>query len=197
MRNLLTTLVAFLCGSLIGCGTSPPFPDTVVKDVNRKIEFGVLQADPDVYKGQVIQLAGRIIGVEQLEKGTLLVVHQLPIVERPIHGPAESGARTGEFAVLFPGRMAPVDAAPGNRIIVVGTIQGAQETLREGTLKKGPYLVARCLHVWETAGEEIYDYLVKHGGEEGDSSQIQQTYCVKDVSGPKEEGRTLRTGVSS
>lgn len=181
MKSLLTTLIAILCSSLIGCAASPLFPETALQDVNRKMEFGVLQANPDIYKGQVIQLAGRIIGVEQLKEGTFLIVHQLPMAEHPIYGPAESGARTGEFAVLFPGRMAPVDAAPGNRIIVVGTIQGAQETLREGTSQNEPYLVARCLHVWETAGEEIYDYLVKHGGEEGDSSQIQQTYCVREA----------------
>lgn len=179
MKTLLTTLIAILSSSLIGCTTSSLFPETALQDVNRKMEFGVLQAHPDVYKGQVIQLAGRIIGVNQVREGTFLVVHQLPIVERPIYGPAESGARTGEFAVLFPGRLASVDAAPGNRVIVVGTIQGTQEITREGTSQKEPYLVARCLHIWETAGEEIYDYIVKHGGEEGDSSQIQQTYCVR------------------
>ena len=69
---------------LAACTTPPMFPASFEKDVNPTIGFGVLQAHPDVYRGQVVHLAGRVLSVEQRKEGTFLVVHQLPIVKRPM-----------------------------------------------------------------------------------------------------------------
>lgn len=174
---LINHVIGLAILSLVGCATTPLFPGTVMRDVDSKVEFGALTATPDVYKGRVIQLAGRIVGVEQRAEGTVIAVHRLPIATHPIYGPVERNGRNGDFTVLFPGKLQPADAVAGNRIMVIGTTKGPQDIEIAGVAKSTPHLLARCVAIWETAGEEISDYIVRHGGDF--YPQIEQTYCTK------------------
>ena len=53
-------------------------------------EFGVLQAKTDVFKGRVVQLAGRIVGIEKSASGTIILARELPVEKHPVFGPAET-----------------------------------------------------------------------------------------------------------
>ena len=176
-KGLSFVLGMFLIAwGLNACASQPLFPVAVLKDADPVVDFGVLKAEPDTYKGRVLQLAGRIVGVEDTTDGTLIVVHELPIAEHPVYGPVETGVATGEFAVFFPGKLKPQDAVAGNRLVVIGRIQGSRSLRVQGVPQTVPYLVARCAAIWATGGEEIYTYLVRHGGD--NYPQIEQTYCA-------------------
>ena len=47
-----------------GCSTPSLFPPDATSNLVPS-EFGVVQAQPDVFKGRVVQMAGRIVGVEE------------------------------------------------------------------------------------------------------------------------------------
>lgn len=131
-----------------------------MKDVDPRVEFGVLKAQPDVYKGRLVQLAGRIVDIEQEPNGTLLVVRNLPIKNnKPMDSVEESAQPSERFAVLYPGKIDPAGLRFGDEIVVVAQVQG-EKSLRPlaGLYERPPYMVASCMHVWKTGGDNISDF---------------------------------------
>jgi outer membrane lipoprotein len=143
------------CVSLVGfvlifsACTTQLFPSSVTQDV-KPTEFGVLVAQPDVYRGQVVQLGGRIVGSEAVTEGTLIRVQELPVQHHPEYGPAETGRPSSEFTILYPGTIDPAGLWFGNKLIVVAVAQGARTLNIDGVRKSEPYVVAKCMHVWKT-----------------------------------------------
>src|SRR5574342_154900 len=84
-----------------GCSTPSLFPPEATRDA-APLEFGVLEAKPDVFKGRAVQLAGRIVGVEQSADGILIRAQELPLEQYPVYGPAETTKGTSEFAIMYP-----------------------------------------------------------------------------------------------
>ena len=78
MKVPLTSMIGILGIVSVGCSTPSFFPPEATRDVTA-LEFGVLEAKPDVFKGRVVQLAGRIVGVEQSADGILIRAQELPI----------------------------------------------------------------------------------------------------------------------
>jgi starvation-inducible outer membrane lipoprotein len=152
MNALAKSVITLMAFSLTACATGP-FPSSAMKDVDPKVDFGVLKAQPDVYKGRAVQLAGRIVDVEPVEGGTLIVARSLPVRgNQPVESITEPERPTGKFAFLYPGKIPPADLQFGNEFLVVAQMQG-EKTRRE------PYLVARCVHVWRTGPlDEISDF---------------------------------------
>src|SRR5690242_1935958 len=100
--------VAFLisAGLIMGCSPQALFTPDVTQDLAPS-QFGVLQAQPDVFKGRVVQLAGRIVGVEESAAGFLIRAQELPFKEHPAYGPAETTKPTPEFAIAYNGKLDP------------------------------------------------------------------------------------------
>ena len=153
----LVAVIALLC-LIAGCGPTRIFSADVLQGVDRSFDFAKWRANPNADKGRKVELGGRIISGEPSESGTLLLVMQLPIVSRPVYGPVESKRRTGEFVVFFPGRLEDPVMTAGNRLIVVGTTDGAREVNVEGERRTTPYITAQCVHIWQTQGREIADF---------------------------------------
>ena len=118
--------------TVIGCAPTTPFPPKAMEKVAPNFDFDAWkEASPTNVSGKSdsgtkVQLGGRIVQVNPSEKGTLVVAEQLPIANRPVYGPTDTGQRTGsyEFALQYAGEL-PADALRfGNRFIVVGTTQG-------------------------------------------------------------------------
>ena len=63
-------------------------------------EFGVLQAKTDVFKGRVVQLAGRIVGIEESASGTIILARELPVEKHPVFGPAETNKPTSHLLFI-------------------------------------------------------------------------------------------------
>jgi hypothetical protein len=64
----------------------------------------------------------------------------------------------------------------GNRFIIVGTTTSRRPVLVNGIPKTEPFIIADCIHIWQTAGAEIAEFKEDAGG--GYSSLPEATYCV-------------------
>jgi starvation-inducible outer membrane lipoprotein len=178
----LTTLT--LCAMLSACAVHTPFPPEVMEKVSPTFHFEAWRdAGPTNESGKsdagiIVQLGGRIVQAIKNSKGIVMVAAQLPIVNRPVYGPTEDVKRTGdyEFAFLYPGELEPLDLMKGNRFIMVGTTTGRRPVLVNGIPKTEPFLIADCIHVWQTGGAEIAEFKEDVGG--GFSPLPQTTYCV-------------------
>jgi hypothetical protein len=125
-----------------------------------------------------IELGGRIVQATRSGKGIVIVAEQLPIVNHPVYGPTEDVHRTGdyEFAFLYPGELEMLDLMRGNRFMIVGTTTSRQPVVVNGVPKTEPFLIADCIHVWQTGGAEIAEFKEDAGG--GFSPLPENTYCV-------------------
>jgi len=108
----------------------------------------------------------------------VIVAEQLPIVKHPAYGPTEDVKRTGdyEFAFLYPGELDLRALRRGNRFIIVGTTTSRRPVLVNGVTKTEPFLIADCIHVWQTGSAEIAEFKEGVGG--GYSPLPEKTYCV-------------------
>lgn len=177
MRRIPIVSLALAVGILTaGCSTPSLFPPNVAGS-SATPEFGVLEAKPDVFNGRVVQLAGRIIGVEQSERGTLILAHELPMEKHPAYGPTETSEHTPSFAILYQGTVDPNALWYGNKLVVIAVAQGRQTVAVDNIPRTQPYVVAQCMHVWKTGGYyEIADF--PHTVD-GYYPLEHQTYCVK------------------
>lgn len=151
MKSLLTCLVGIVGIFFFGCSTPSLFPQEATRDV-ASTQFGVLEAKPDVFKGRVVQLAGRIVGVEESSDGILIRAQELPMEQHPVYGPAETDKGTSEFAILYSGKLDEKALWYGNKLVVVAVAQGSHPISVDGIPRPTPYVVARCMHVWKTGG---------------------------------------------
>ena len=180
----LTTLT--LCAVLSACAANTPFPPEVMEKVSPTFHFEAWRdASPTNESGKSdsgirVQLGGRIVQATENDKGIVIVAAHLPIMNYPVYGPTETEevTRTGDnvFAFFFTGEIEPLDLMKGNRFIVVGTTTNRRPLLVNGMPKTAPFLIADCIHVWQTAGAEIAEFKEGVGG--GFSPLPETTYCV-------------------
>lgn len=176
------------CLALGGCTTPALFPADVMEDVVPTFDFKAwrqtsgnpMSGDRGVEaKGPKVQVGGRIVASEVTPKGIVIVGEQLPIVTHPAYGPTDTRKQAGqyEFAFLFKGKLDQRALMPGNRFIMIGNTQGKPETVNvDGAPKSEPFLIAQCLHVWNTEGREIADFI--SGGVGGGFTALEEnTYC--------------------
>lgn len=155
MKPILKVFCGLTLIGLAGCSTNSLFPPEVTRDVTRP-EFGVLEAKPDVFKGRVIQLAGRIIETEESANGTMLLVQELPVEKAPIYGPTETDKPTPSFVLLYPGKVDQKALWFGNKLIAVVVAQGEKTVAINTIPREKPYVIARCMHIWKTGGYGSY-----------------------------------------
>lgn len=177
MKAPLTSMIGILGIVSVGCSTPPFFPPDATRDA-APLEFGVLEAKPDVFKGRVVQLAGRIVGVQQSADGILIRAQELPIQQQPAYGPAETSKGTSVFAIMYPGKVDEKALWYGNKLLVVAVAQGSHPMEVDGIPRTAPYVMARCMHVWKTGeygsyGIEEFPHLP-----DGYYPLEHQTYCA-------------------
>ena len=184
LRYLITLSTMTVYAVLSGCAANTIFPPNVMEKVSPIFQFEAWRdASPTNPSGTSdaglkVELGGRIVQASQNGKGIVIVAEQLPIVKHPVYGPTENVKRTGdyEFAFLYPGEIEPQDLRNGNRFIIVGTTTSRRPVMVNGVPKTEPFLVADCIHVWQTGRTEIAEFKESVGG--GYSSLPEKTYCV-------------------
>ena len=184
LTHLITLTTLTMCTVLSGCAANTPFPPEVMEKVSPIFHFEAWRdAGPSNEAGKSdagikVQLGGRIVQATKDGKGIVIVAEQLPIVSHPAYGPTEDNKRTGdhEFAFLYPGEIETLDLMKGNRLIIVGTTTSRRPVLVNGIPKTEPFLIADCIHVWQTGGIEIAEFKEDAGG--GYSPLPEKTYCV-------------------
>ena len=175
-RILLAIAVSGVVLFSQACSSVPIFPKNDSPEVK---EFGVLVAEPDVYRGRAMKLAGRMIAVENTEKGTLIHAEWLPYPKDGQYGPSTNQiVRQDRFTLLYPGSLDSLGAWKGNRFIMMGKIEGTQDVVASmtGRTKPVPYMVARCLHVWKIGDNLWWD---QPDTEPTGYPYLQETYCSK------------------
>lgn len=181
----------YMAGGLIalaalfsGCANKSPFPAEVRDKVSPTFDFTAWrEAAPSnpggkSDSGMKVELGGRIVQANKSGKGILIVAEELPIVKHPVYGPSDSGTRKGEyeFAFFYPDDLSPEVLRNGNRFVMVGTTSGRKHVVVNGTPKTEPYLVADCIHVWQTGMTEIADFKEDAGA--GSSVLPEMTSCA-------------------
>lgn len=170
---------------IVNCAPSRPFPPKVMEKVSPTFDFNAWKESSPTNvggksdSGTKVELGGRIVQVNPSQKGMLIVAEQLPIVNHPVYGPTDAGKRSGtyEFALQYPDEL-PLSALRfGNRFVVVGTTHGRTSVVVDGAPKSEPFLVADCIHIWQTGRSEIASFKEDVGA--GFSPLPEQTYCVQ------------------
>lgn len=182
--HLITLTAMTVCTVLSGCAVNTPFPSQVTEKVSPTFHFEAWRdASPTNPSGQFdagmkVELGGRIVQASRNGKGIVIVAEQLPIVNHPVYGPTEDVERTGdyEFAFLYPGELKSRDLRNGNRFVIVGTTMSRRPVVVNGVPKTEPFLIADCIHVWQTGEIEIAEFKEDLGG--GYSPLPEETRCV-------------------
>ena len=157
MKFLFSSMIGIVGIVSVACSTPSLFPPEAIRDA-APLQFGVLVAKPDVFKGRVVQLAGRIVGIERSADGILIRAQELPMARDHVSGPAEIVKGTPQFAIMYPGKVDEKALWLGNKLVVIGLAQGSQAIQADGHTRTAPYVVARCMHIWKTGSYAIKDY---------------------------------------
>lgn len=184
-RYAIVTVAAALCAVVPACTTNTLFPAEVMDHVSPTFQFEAWRdAGPSNPAGKSdaglkVELGGRIVHSYKNGKGIVVVAEELPIVKHPAYGPTEDVKRKGadfEFAFLYPGDLDPRAMVRGNRFIIVGTTTNRRAVLVGGVTKTEPFLIADCIHVWQTGRTEIAEFNESVGA--GYSPLREKTYCA-------------------
>lgn len=180
---ILAATVA-VCALMSACAANTLFPPQVMEHVSPTFQFeawrdaGPSNPSGKSDEGLKVELGGRIVQASKNDKGTVIVAEQLPIVKHPVYGPTEDVKRTGdyEFAFLYPGELDSQAMRRGNRFVIVGTTTSRRPVVVNGASKTEPFMIADCIHVWQTGRAEIAEFKESVGG--GYSPLPEKTYCV-------------------
>jgi starvation-inducible outer membrane lipoprotein len=182
--HLITLTTLTMCTVLSGCAATTPFPPNVMEKVSPTFDFQTWRdASPTNGAGKsdaglTVELGGRIVEASRNGNGIVIVAKHLPIVTRPVYGPAESFEQKGdhEFAFLYSGDLDPQDLKNGNRFVMVGTTTSRRPVVVHGVPKTEPFVVASCLHIWQADRTDVSEVKDAIGGI--DSSLQRKTHCV-------------------
>lgn len=176
MIRMPDALFVLLSLAIAACAPVQLFPADVRNGVEKDFDFSTWRNIPNARVGQKVQLGGRIVQVNSGTGSLTLIATQLPIVQQPAYGPKDTGRRSGEFAIVYPGSLDSKWTKPGNRVIVIGTTKEAKTVLVDDVQRSLPSLTAHCLHIWNTGGKEIAEFPYNAGG--GYEPLEEETHCA-------------------
>jgi len=161
--------------TLAACSAQGIFPQETLKGVDPNFDFAHWRMVPNQAEAKKIQLGGRIVQSETKGDIITVVTAQLPIVDHPAYGPKDTGKRSGEFAIVYQGKIDASFLQPGNRIMVIGTTQAPKVVAVDDLPKSFPTVHAACVHVWKTGGRDIADFPSYGAGYE---TLEEDTFCT-------------------
>ena len=164
MKTLSKSVIVLMSTILVACAAPGVFPPDTLKGVDQTFDFAHWRMVPNQAEAKKIQLGGRIVQSESKEGIVTVVTAQLPIVDHPAYGPKDTGKRSGEFAIIYQGKIDPSFLQPGNRIMVVGTTHSPKVVSVDDLPKSLPTVMAACVHLWKTGGRDIADFPSFGGG---------------------------------
>lgn len=157
-RCAIPVLLGACCLLLSGCASSrrdavqleyQPPPE-LQSQVEQRISFANVKADPVAYKGRIILLGGEVLTAKRLADRTRLEILHLPLNE--FNEPTMNrSASQGRFIAFQKEFLDPATVPPGTRVTVAGEVTGSTE----GDLDEMRYtyvtLEIRHLQVWPHA----------------------------------------------
>lgn len=180
----------FLACSFLAC-TQPLFPPDVTNALDPALQMDIFNPEAETYlKNHLVQVGGRVIAVDKTEEGILISVEALPLTASATMV-MESAPSAGRFVLRYTDRIDPTALQPGNKLMVVGLLNGTRNVAINETGKPVPLVIARCVHVWETGRYAINDFPHLPGGY---YALRQATYCLNR---PQDQASTTDRGVNS
>src|SRR5213593_502355 len=157
-KGAVSVLIGAGCLLLSGCASAGrdtfqleyQLPPELQRQVEQRISFANIKADPAAYKGRIILLGGEVLTAKRLADRTRLEILHLPLNEfnEPTMNRTASQGRYIAFQKEF---LDPATVPPGTRVTVAGEVTGT----KEGDLDEMKYiyvtLEVRHLQVWPQA----------------------------------------------
>jgi len=157
-RSVVSVLIGACCLLLSGCASSSRdtfqleyrLPPELQRQVEQRISFANIKADPAAYKGHIILLGGEVLTAKRLADRTRLEILHLPLNE--FNEPTMNRtASQGRYIAIQKEFLDPATVPPGTRVTVAGEVTGTTE----GDLDEMKYtyvtLEVRHLQVWPQA----------------------------------------------
>jgi outer membrane lipoprotein len=143
-RLLIANLGLIAIWVLAGCASA--ISQQARDQVTLEMAFSDIIKDPQPLVGEVVLLGGRLIATTPHDRGTELVVLQLPL-EMGLR-PKSSGQSEGRFLVQAADFMDPAVYAPDRYITLVGKINGVEERPLGQTVYRYPELALIEIKLW-------------------------------------------------
>lgn len=149
----IPTILVLLIVSMVSCA---PFPDQVMEEVKKDIEFSEVIKAPDAFRGETVIWGGVIIETVTRTDDTLILVRQTELDFQK--QPKDPDKSAGRFIVRYRGFLDPAIYSPDRELTVVGTIVGKEERPIGERRYTYPVIDARELRLWEKRKAPPYYY---------------------------------------
>lgn len=134
-----------LCLSIYSCAPSK-FKE-IKNEINEKVSFDIVIADPDRFVGEKVLWGGEIVNLRNEENETVIEVIQAPLNYKDKPGNIDLSA--GRFLIEEAGFIDPAIYAEGRKITVAGTIAGTRtEAIGEADYVY-PVVQSLKMHLWK------------------------------------------------
>jgi starvation-inducible outer membrane lipoprotein len=136
----------FVWGLLAGCAAS--IPPQLARQVSWNLSFPEIHRQPEAYIGRVVALGGIVRQIDATDRGSRVIVSELPLDGSSRHRPAVEQPLRGRFIVLIPRQALPKDLRPGAEVTVVGEVLGKGAAPGAEGVEGAPLLEERYTRVW-------------------------------------------------
>jgi starvation-inducible outer membrane lipoprotein len=152
---------------IVSCVEIATFPDNGSPSINQPEEYVSLVEHPADYQGQSLRMAGRMVGIEKQEHGSLIMAEFMLFPKNPNLRPetpkTEKGYTHGEkrrrFVVLYSEPIDPQFLWNGNEFMVFGKYTGTEDYVNlVGASRPVPHIQAQCLHIWKTGSADLQEF---------------------------------------
>lgn len=166
-----------------GCAHLPTFPIRGVPIIKTAEDYDAVRNRPIQYHNQRVQLAGRIVRAETTTRGVTVKAEWLPFPENTYSGPETRSTPAPQphrsFYMHFPGPIDDDGKWQGNEFLLIGHMAGLQDMVTlQGQTKAVPSFDVQCLHIWKTAGTDLYEFIWMAPLNMRYPPPLEETYCV-------------------
>src|SRR2546428_2244215 len=154
-RSAGLALIGVCCLLVSGCASSRQntfpleyqLPPDLQRQVEQRVSFANVKADPAAYKGRIILLGGEVLKAKRLVDRTRLEILHLPLNEfnEPVMNRTASQGRYLAFQKEF---LDPATVPPGTRITLAGEVTGTTEGDLDDMKYSYVTLDIRHLQIW-------------------------------------------------
>ena len=179
----LGVLCALLTLVVHGCAHLPSFPFPGVPIIKTAQDYDAVRNHPRQFQNQPFQLAGRIVRAETTPGGVTFKAEWLSFPEDSYAGPEARSTPEPQprrpFLMHFSGAVDYDGRRQGNEFLLVGHMTGMKDMVTLQRLTKSiPSFNIQCLHIWKTAGTDLYEFIWMDPLDDRYPPPLEETYCV-------------------
>lgn len=144
----LSIMVVFLL-TAAACSRQELIPERLESQVNRDLRFAEVKESPDLYRGKLILVGGKVLSATRLKEGTRIEVLQRPLSTDLV--PEEAEESHGRFVAMDVDNnvIDPAELEDSKLITMVGEVVG-MDTVKIDQVTQGvPKLRIKHVTVWD------------------------------------------------